>query len=210
MFFPESDTIATKFTGRRLDVEKIDDYIAKRGGQSFYAGQAADSLHLGMHNVQSVLPLYVDRGVLRMIPVWICPDDGRELHPSETGSVLCIQCEREYVEDECEHKTLYEPVKSEALAGFLERARIAGTHWARLDTWILSIIVFLLGILGNLGLSEPWAKLAFFVGLVPLALASIDSVSERPRLRLLITKRERHITDVTLKRLIRKHSATEP
>lgn len=107
MYYPESAIIASKNSHLADVIQKVDGFLFERHGKPFYAGTAADALRIRFNDIQGILSLYKNVGVLTERKVWLCPKHREEIAPVRDDLFHCPTCGRDYRADQCEHAVLY-------------------------------------------------------------------------------------------------------
>lgn len=107
MFYPASDTIASKHPELVDQIHSIDSYLFELGGHLLRLDPAADSLDVGSGILERLLRLYEKYDVVEQVEIFICPEDGEIVEVNEEGVLWCDVCVTEYQSDECETETAY-------------------------------------------------------------------------------------------------------
>lgn len=107
MYYPESAIIASNNSHRTDVIQQVDKFLFERQGKPFYAGTAADTLHIKLADFQGILNLYKAEKVITERKVWLCPKDREEIDPVRDDVFHCPTCGRNYREDQCEWAVLY-------------------------------------------------------------------------------------------------------
>lgn len=87
--------------------EKARQYLIKRHGKPFYLGATADFLGISIEQLEGVISVYVDLGLIKKGTVCLCPEDRTELDDSD--NYYCFSCERNIPEEETVKQDIYTP-----------------------------------------------------------------------------------------------------
>lgn len=107
MYYPESAIIASENSHLAEVIQKVDRFLYERQGKAFYAGTAADALRIKLNDIQGILNLYKNAGVLTERKVWLCPKHGEEIDPVCDDVFHCPTCGRDYQANQCKPSVLY-------------------------------------------------------------------------------------------------------
>jgi len=107
MYYPESAIIASENSHRVDVIQRIDKFLFERQGKPFYAGTAADALRIKLSDIQGILNLYKNAGMLTERKVWLCPKHREEIDFVSDDVLHCPSCGTDYQESECVPSTLY-------------------------------------------------------------------------------------------------------